>query len=560
MRQWDTDSGVEIQRCDLKCGNDCLTQVPPPYLSAPLRMSGAKWIGVAFDDRTEKDVVFRLFDRALSHDERHGCTIVLASQLPAGDGGYRETALPFSGNADPPKPEPVPEKLRQMRRMFEYGRESAEARARSFYRQAVFMRDYEDNVPWSGEFFCYFPTYRDMTTRQLRGYFTWRKQVREGQFRPIATSAAYVYIYELLNGVGAGTADECLQKLIDFETGYLNGDSDDARMRANLRRWMLEFAVLNGLPPETAEQAADPELVGRDRALAVLKKPESYSDDDVFSALCRLGGKRLAESPVISLDPSRGKRLFCEIWRAASAYKSEGKNLFTLCFGKKKTRRWYPLANAVYLERARPKDLDYILNDCRTFRCRHGVWQVIAYDKLAYDKAMFQGLLHEADARLRRYLKTGRYLRENPADAWAAPYVDTVIEADKKAVEQAAKPVVTIDLSGLERIRRDAAGTRDSLLTEEEQEEFEVEANAEAEPEANDLPLDPAQLRILRALLRGEDVASVLRANHMMPSITADFINEALFDEIGDSVLLCEDDRLLLVEDYMEDLERMLGG
>ena len=45
-----------------------------------------------------------------------------------------------------------------------------------------------------------------------------------------------------------------------------------------------------------------------------------------------------------------------------------------------------------------------------------------------------------------------------------------------------------------------------------------------------------------------------------MPSITADFINEALFDEIGDSVLLAEGDRLTLVEDYIEDLELLLGG
>ena len=44
-----------------------------------------------------------------------------------------------------------------------------------------------------------------------------------------------------------------------------------------------------------------------------------------------------------------------------------------------------------------------------------------------------------------------------------------------------------------------------------------------------------------------------------MPAIVADSINEALFDEIGDTVLTCEDDVLSLVEDYMEDLEKILG-
>ena len=45
-----------------------------------------------------------------------------------------------------------------------------------------------------------------------------------------------------------------------------------------------------------------------------------------------------------------------------------------------------------------------------------------------------------------------------------------------------------------------------------------------------------------------------------MPSIIADAVNEALFDEIGDTVLSCDDDRLSLVEDYRDDLTRMLGG
>ena len=45
-----------------------------------------------------------------------------------------------------------------------------------------------------------------------------------------------------------------------------------------------------------------------------------------------------------------------------------------------------------------------------------------------------------------------------------------------------------------------------------------------------------------------------------MPSILADTINEALFDEIGDTVLLCENDDLSLVEDYRDELTQLLGG
>ena len=43
-----------------------------------------------------------------------------------------------------------------------------------------------------------------------------------------------------------------------------------------------------------------------------------------------------------------------------------------------------------------------------------------------------------------------------------------------------------------------------------------------------------------------------------MPAVVADSINEAFFDEIGDSILDCDGDRLSLVEDYVEDVRLLL--
>ena len=560
MRQWDTETGTEIERCDLKCGSGILLYGPCPYVSAPIRMHGNKWIDIAFDARTESDLVFRLFDKAVQINAPHGCTIVLSSLISSGGERYQETALPFAGSDDPPRREGMPERLREMRRLFEYGRESETSRARNFYRQAVFMQDYEDDAPWSGEFVRYFPTYHDLTTQQLRGYFAWRTGVRKGVFQPIAASAAYIYLYELLNGVGADSPEDVLRKLRAFEVGYLDSGIGDQRMRSNLRRWMLEYAVVNDLPPELVREYAEAEMMARDASLAVLRRPEAYSDDEVFSALCVFGGKKAAESPVIKPDPVRGRHLFSEAWRTAAACRWQGKRLFTLCFGEKKTRRWYPLSNAVYYAQKRPEDREYVLSECRSFRCKDGLWTVRAFETLSFDKARLQGFLHETDARLRRYLKTGRYLRETPADAWAIPYIDAVIEADKKAAMEASRPRITIDLSGLEQIRRDALATRDSLLTEEELGEPEALVETPAEEKTSDLPLDPVQIRIVRALLQGEDVTGLLKANRLMPSMAADFINEALFDEVGDTVLLCEEDRLTLVDDYIEELEQILGG
>ena len=71
--------------------------------------------------------------------------------------------------------------------------------------------------------------------------------------------------------------------------------------------------------------------------------------------------------------------------------------------------------------------------------------------------------------------------------------------------------------------------------------------------------LDPVHTRILLALLEGKPVEAELKENHLMPSIVADTINGALFDEIGDNVLEEDGDTLAVVEDYREEILQLFG-
>ena len=635
IRQWDSDAGTEIEWCDLKCGSSALAEFPRPYLSAPVRMHGKNWVGVSFGRETEPEVVFELFDRAFRSEEPKGFTITLEplpvsgsacqdTPLPAGGirrgaaasaGGirrgaaasadrsvYRDTPLPAPGRGNPSR-EAIPDQLRQLRRFYGYGRETLQDKAENFYRQAMFMKDYEDNAPWPGGFSCYFPTYQDMTTKQLRGYFSWRTRIRRGEYGPISTSAAYIYVYELLNGIGADTPQESLDKLKVFEKGYIDAGYGDERMRKNLHKWMLEFAVVSDLPVCAAREFIDPEWIERDTALAALRYPGEKTDEEVFAALYLFSGRKLDESPVVrpgkqnesqatsdgSGYAARGRHLFCEAWRAGVAeYRLRDKSFFSLMFGEPGVRRWYPLSNTVYYRKEQSGDQDYVLNECRVFRCRNGNWTEESYSKLYFDRARLKSFLHEADLKLRRYLKTGHYLREKEEDLWASACIEAVIEADRRALIEAARPKITIDLSGLDQIRKDAQITRDSLLTGEELEELEQAesdllaateepvktAPGETLPEASfqpaateelrsDLPLDDFQVRILQTLLSpggGVEAADLIRSGHRMPAIVADAINEAMFDLIGDTVILCEDDVLSLVEDYREDVEQLVGS
>lgn len=603
MRQWDSDTGTELQRCDIKCGQLRPSERSAPYLSPPFRMKGKKWVGVRLEAVANPEDVFRLFDRAVYAGEAQGYTMVLEDapvektvlepDLPPPSGSTRipgSAGIPvrtqatgsaqFSGRTQfhsrtqiPGSIPDIPDRIREMLRLYRYEGNSLEDKCRNFYRQGKFMENYEDDVPWTGAYRHYFPVYHDLNIPQLRGYFTWRTGVRKGIFSPVPASLAYIYLYELLNGIGAESPEDSLRKMQEFESGFLDSGIGDPGMRRNLRRWMFEYAVIHEIPPEQARRYADPAARKSDDSLTVLVNPEAFSDEEIFSALCVFAGKKLEQTPVIRKDAERGKRLFAEVWRRASKARSRNSDsFFTACFGKQNLYPWRPLANAVYWNRHVHPDTDYILDGCRAYLCRGGSWWEIRYDSLYFDRKRFRGLMHEADRRLRKYLKTGHYLHENPEESWAAVYVEAVINAERQAEIEAARPKITIDFSSLEQIRQDALATRDSLLTEEEKAESQGEDAQTENPEKETVlslqermtpgttSQDPPYGEILQALLRGESPDAYIKAGHLIPSVVADSINEAFFDEIGDSILECDSDTITVVEDYREDVLQLLGG
>ncbi|MBR3167334.1 MAG: TerB N-terminal domain-containing protein [Erysipelotrichaceae bacterium] len=569
MRQWDEESGEVIEICDLKCGRQSLVEFPKSYLNVPVRMHGDKWISVFFDDNTEKDVVYKLFDRALTSGEQRGYTMVLEEKkVRTTTSVYQDIALPFSGSSYRPQKVIVPEKIRQMRKLFVYGRESQQEKAENFVRQARFMQDYEDNYPWTGYFSCYYPTYHDLGIEQLRGYFSWRTDLRKGRWSSVPASAAYIYIYELLNGIGVSSPEETLEKMEEFRRLWFEHAPNDRYMQVNLRRWMLEYAVLKDLPKETVLRYVDPELLKSDAAMRILRFPEDASDEELFDMLKRTAGKTLTGSLFVQKHPEEAKRLFCTAFRRVSKdYNQDGYDFFTLLFGRKAIRRWFPLSNTVYLRNEKEEDRVCEIDECRCCRLEDGNWTMESYSRINFDLKKLQGFLHACDCQFRHYLKTGHYLRLKEDEQWAVPYIEAAISEDKIAVKKAARKEIRIDLSGLDRIRQDAWQTQNSLLIDEESEDTVVFEPEEAVPETEipeegrfDLPLSPLEVRVLRELLAGHPVKELLKNEHLMPSIVADSINGALFDEIGDTVLDCKEDDLSLVEDYTEEVRELLGG
>lgn len=479
----------------------------------------------------------------------------------------------------------VPEQIRRMRNLYQHGDGSFRQQRKNFYVQGKFMENYEDNAPWDGEIYEYWPSYYKLSLAQLRGYFTWRTELRKGNYRKHCDSFVLMYLSELVNEIGTTSAEESFLKIQDFEKNYIDAGLCSGYIQYNIQQWMFEFAVVNGLAPEIACRYADREMLERDAGIEILHNPKAYSDQEVFDALCIFAGEQTAKSKLIQLHGAEAISLFAAMWRLIQAqYRRNGKDIFRICFGRRGTHSWYPLNGTLYYEKQKREEVTYELNSSRFYRFKRGEWRECGYQMFYFDKRLLTGLLKETDRRLRLYLKTGHPLKERKEAAWAVPYIEAVIEADRQAKIKAARPKITIDFSGLDKIRQDALETQDSLLTEEENPAAAVDnalcKNSDAsmppesavptEPSSTDirdstsipsgisLPLDDMQIQLLQMLLRGEPVQELIAAQHGMPSVIADAINEALFDLIGDTVVECDGETITIIEDYREDIINIL--
>lgn len=98
---------------------------------------------------------------------------------------------------------------------------TAKSREEKFYIQAEMMKDFEDDYSEREIFLEFRPTYDDMNNEQLRTYFTWRTNVRNGKFEKIDNSYVYIYLCELINGISLCEGKEELFKyIISFFTEY----------------------------------------------------------------------------------------------------------------------------------------------------------------------------------------------------------------------------------------------------------------------------------------------------------------------------------------------------
>ncbi|WP_321971313.1 TerB N-terminal domain-containing protein [Paratractidigestivibacter sp.] len=513
----------------------------------------------------------------------------------------------------------VPEPIKRLRELQTTPTGRAWSETRLFYEQARLLEDFEDHAPYTGQFLSYYPTYRSMNDRQLRGYFTWRANVRRGQIEDVSTSFAYVYIYELLMGIGVEPGTGGFEAIQAFYQAYRT--FDQASMDRNVRPWLVDYVVDHGLDPKLATPYADTAhdgaialLEGIDRA-AVLSAPPKGSRREalgfgtlaepakkLMEAAAELSTYRITESKLYKDAPDDLELVFCAVFiRLARHYaRTHNQGLTETLFGTRFAVRHLMYASAIHYDPAPHEDCVFELSPTRRYVCRQGNWTCEGYHDGGAKSAKLGDICRAVDRQLRAALDYPAQLKDHAEPKYLVKMIDAEI-VDYLAYKEAHRPIVIdIDLSKLAGIRSAAAVTQEALLVDEERDEGTPSGAADLSSCSNspdshggDIKPPPAHAELLAetsspaapsllapestpsdgtgpyglsqgevsflwALLKGNKEELIQGAGKSV-DLVVDAVNEKLFDLLGDTAVEFGDDGTpQLVEDYAGDVRDVL--
>lgn len=427
----------------------------------------------------------------------------------------------------------LPDQYRKMREISRWqedpkggaGRWLSEAEL--FYRQGLLMADFEDDCPYNGTFKSYFPTYNAMSDRQLRGYFTWRAQVRRGTVEETSTSFAFLYLYELICGIGVDNPLEGFNKIKAFWDAYRAFEPGIDRFA---RVWLQDYAVFHALDPKLLR---DSKTVMFDNALIELRHaardlvpapapsgqtptrrktseptlplpPDEVREERLMAAINALSTYNLSNSRLDRSHHRDLRHVACAVYvRMARYYDTHRKTgIVASLFGEETAMPYTMFASAVFFAPERHEDCEYRLDPIHIYRCQNGFWECMRIHGSRQKSSKLGEMMRACDQRLRLALDPAHPLKEEKVPKYLAKIIDDEIVA-WLSWDAAHQPVkIDIDLSQLGHIRSAAVQTREALLIDEEREDgapVEAEATLIEQPNTESAPgmtAEPGEMTI----------------------------------------------------------------
>ena len=492
------------------------------------------------------------------------------------------TSVPSAQPIEHKPVDPIRQKFYDMRSLASvrpFSRDDSEL----FYRQAKFMEDFSDDFEGNAPFNMYYPYYQHMGYENLRTYFTWRTKVRSGEIRQTSLSYIFLYIYELLSGIGVEDPQDGLGKLLAL---WESLSKENPAIEKYLPKWLKDYNVYYELPfsfPEFIEKHNMQRyysltLLFDDNAEDRLELWNSISGYDITnSKFYKEGNEQLMSGCFDAvLSAIRG---FCE--------KRNTRFEDLLIYSVSRRMIWQPFNQALFYSKKRQNDREVHISAFERYYCKNSQWTANLPVYYSSQKDFVGYVIKKTESCLRQVVKYkyklvadiragNKPFRELQRPAAKRAELDKVIE---KAVEDfhrdLNRTVVTVDHSNLARIREEALGTQEQLIVPEEDIQSplvqEVEEDIELKTSEPDIVYEESPWSALKDALTEIELKALVVAldsskctkdfadkNGIMLEVLADGINEKAADYIGDNILEVEDD-IMIYDDYRDNIVEMIG-
>lgn len=416
---------------------------------------------------------------------------------PAPKGGARfDSALRFYSSIAPAEPiaqraaDPIRQVFFDMRSLAS-DRPFARNDSELFYKQAKFMEDFTDDYAGEAKFNMYFPYYQHMGYEQLRTYFTWRTKVRRGETPQISVSYVFLYIYELLSGIGVDSPMDGLRKLVSVWDGFLRYAP---ALENYMPKWFKDYHVYYGLPHSFSDFIEEHRLKkffplihildsGTENSLPAWNSLSRY--DVTKSRFYNDGNEQICIDCFDAVIESIAE--FC----AGRGARFED----LLIYRVSNKTPWYPFRQALFTNWFKQTNRDVILPCQERYYCRNSQWTASLPVYFSTQRDFASYLIKSTEMNLRKAtgykykltVETGtsrgafRELKELGAKNTD---IDRVIEQSvADYYRMLTRTVVTVNHENLARIREESLGTQGKLIVPEDGEGRGTAASVQ-EPEA----------------------------------------------------------------------------
>ncbi|MBO5227686.1 MAG: TerB N-terminal domain-containing protein [Lachnospiraceae bacterium] len=477
-----------------------------------------------------------------------------------------------------------------------YDRRAQYENARIFYKQGMFMKDFEDDYEEVAEYDSYYPSYQMMGYKQLRTYFTWRTKVRKGIMERTSLSYAFLYMYELINNIGVDNPLDGFNKLLFFWNDYREYDETVDRY---VIKWLKDYYIYYDLPGSFGEFVSANNL---DEYYPDL--PES---EDEFELYLEISKYNIRKSVFYTEDRAELIReCFKFVLDRIKAVFAEHHADFdkTVFWPLRNMPVWTPFAGALFYPCTEQRDRQVIISAKEAYICKMDSWVYNTALATEGGKQLVGYIMKQMEVTLRECVKfkykitasihTVNSQAVNGLIYAGVDFDEVIATAVKEFYREATKTVVKVDFAALNRIRAEALITQEKLIVPEEpvgtlqikeDKPAEVTVSAEnmtenevlrkadevnisqaiisvTEPDDDNLwnalwnELNNIEKEAVKLSLAGaSDIKKFADSHGIMLEVLLDGINEKAMDVIGDSIM---DDEFIIYDDYTDDIRKVV--